>query len=303
MAHTHLHTNNTPHSVAPAHARLMRLASYASVGVALLLLSGKAVAWWLSDSLAMFSSLTDSLFDVVVSVMNLIAVRYALKPADDDHRFGHTAIEDIMGLAQFVFIVASMVLIILQSIERLANPQPLTHELFGIVVSAASMLITIALVMFQTHVARVSGSLIIAADRMHYVGDILFNASVMLALFLTWKFGLYEADGVIAIIIAASVIISTFSIGRRAFDNLMGREMPDSEKQKIIDLLTALPEIRGYHNLRTRYMGMKPIIQMHIDIPDSLSFHEAHEVTEHVEAEILALFPGAEVIVHPDPVA
>ncbi len=249
----------------------------------------------------MLSSLTDSLFDVLSSLMNLFAVRYALKPADDDHRFGHSSIEDIAGLSQAAFIVASMLIIMLQAAERLFNPHPLTQPDIGLWVSAVAMLATVGLVVFQTMVTRRTGSLIIASDRLHYVGDILFNAGVMLAFFLSKQFGWSWIDPAIAIIIAAVVLYSSREIGLRAFNNLMNHEMPDAEKEKIISIIQAIPEIGDHHNLKTRYSGTKAFIQMHIDIDGNLGFRAAHDITERLENALLDAFPGAEVIIHPDP--
>lgn len=277
-------------------------ATYASVAVALVLLMAKIVAWWSTESMAMLSSLTDSLFDALTSVINLIAVRYALKPADDDHRFGHTSIEDIAGLAQFAFISASMLLIILQSVERLFNPHPLEKEIVGIYVSLGAIALTSMLVLYQGFVARKTRSLIIAADRLHYAGDVLFNGGVLVALYLSMHYGIIWADPVMAIGIAVVILYSAREIGIRAFNNLMNREMPDTEKDKILKLVQAIPEIISVHQMKTRYSGAKPFIQMHIDIPDTLGFVAAHAITERLEEALLAAFPEAEVIIHPDPV-
>jgi ferrous-iron efflux pump FieF len=308
MPHSDFHAHST--SIAPERrgavyeeqARLMRLATAASVTIAMALVLLKAVAWWLSDSLAMLSSLTDSFFDVLTSLMNFIALRYALKPADDDHRFGHTRIEDIVGLVQCAFIMASMLIIILQSAERLSNPVPLEHGRLGIIVSLIAMGATAMLVAFQTYVARRTRSLIVAADRLHYLGDVLFNLGVILALILTYHLGWLWADPAIAMAMALAIIWSSRHLGLRAYHNLMDREMPDDEKVKIYELLKTMPEIREFHKLKTRYAGNKPFIQMHVGMDRTLGFHEAHDIVDRLEKKLEEIFPGAEVIIHPDPV-
>jgi ferrous-iron efflux pump FieF len=308
MPHSHYHAHST--SIAPEQrgavyaqqARLMRLAAYASVTMAVALVLLKAVAWWMSDSLAMLSSLTDSFFDVLTSLMNFVALRYALKPADDDHRFGHTRIEDIVGLAQCAFIVASMLIIILQSAERISNPVPLEHGMLGIIVSLIAMTATALLVAFQTYVTRRTRSLIVAADRLHYVGDVLFNLGVIIALVLTYQFGWLRADPVIAMVMALAIIWSSRHLGLRAYHHLMDREMPDDEKVKIYELLKTMPDIREFHKLKTRYAGNKPFIQMHVGIAAQMSFHQAHDIVDMLERRLEEIFPGAEVIIHPDPV-
>lgn len=283
-------------------ARLMKLATYASVTVATFLLSAKLYTWWKTDSLAMLSSFTDSVFDVVTSVINLLAVRYALKPADDDHRFGHTSIEDIAGLAQCAFIFAGMALIVLQSVERLTNPHTLLeHPELGVGVSLAGMVLTTLLVVFQTYVTRRTKSLVVAADRLHYAGDVLFNLGVLVAFVLSSYLGFAWADAAIAIVIAVIVLWSNRTIGIRAFNNLMDREMPDEEKKHLLALIDGAEGILGYHNLKTRYSGTKPFIQLHVDMDAKLNFREAHTIIDALEKRILGAFPGADVIVHPDP--
>lgn len=304
MGHGHHHHHHAPGEL-PEGSRaavLMKRATMASSIMAATLVLAKLVAWWWTDSLAMLSSLTDSLFDTLTSLLNLVAVRYALKPADDDHRFGHTSIEDIVGLAQCAFISASMLIIILQSLERLSSPQPMAHEAIGIGVSAVGMLFTIVLVTYQSYVARVTKSLVVSADRLHYAGDIAFNLGVMASLYVGAHYGWTWADPVTALIIAGLVLWSSRTIGIRAFHNLMDREMPEEEKAKINAVLAQHPQIRGIHKMKTRYSGNKPFIQMHAEIPAGLSFLEAHTIIDQLETALLAIFPEAEIIIHPDPV-
>ncbi|MFZ4541245.1 MAG: cation diffusion facilitator family transporter [Rickettsiales bacterium] len=302
-AHDHGHIHPSPNLPA-GHARLMRIASYASVTVAAILLTTKLVAWWMTDSLAMLSSFTDSVFDVLMSVVNMLAVRYALKPADDDHRFGHTSIEDLAGLAQCAFIFSAMAMIILQALERLSgNNETLENPALGIGVSLLGIGLTSVLVVYQTYVTRRTNSLVIAADRMHYVGDILFNLGVIIAFVLSSWGGYGGADAAIAIIIALLVLRSTWPLGVRAFNNLMDREMPDADKKIITNLIDTMPDIKGYHNLRTRYSGAKAFVQLHIDVDSTLNFKQVHAITDRLERSIINAFPAADVIVHPDPVS
>lgn len=299
--HSHGHAD-APVTCPQEYARLVRMASYASVTVALILVLAKGAAWWVSDSLSMLSSVTDSLFDMVTSAVNFIAVRYALKPPDEDHRYGHTGIEDIAGLAQFLFIVGSMVVIVLQSVERLFHPQPLQHEMLGIAVTVAAIVLTSGLVSFQTYVARKTRSLVIASDRMHYASDVLFNLGVLLAFGCSYFWETQWADPAFALAIAAVVLYHTREIGVRAFNNLMNREMPEEDKERIREAIRSIAEIERYHTLKTRYLGAKAIVQFRVDLSRALSFEAAHAVTHRLEVAIMELFPGAEVIVHADPV-
>lgn len=113
-----------PHESRFPHARLLCLATLASLGVAVTLVIGKAIAWWLSGSVSLLAGLTDSLLDSAASLLNLLAVHYSLRPADDDHRYGHGKAEALAGLAQAMFIGASAVLVAIQAVEQLRDPQP-----------------------------------------------------------------------------------------------------------------------------------------------------------------------------------
>jgi ferrous-iron efflux pump FieF len=304
----HHHTHHAPHPDAAIggamgdYARLVRLASYASVLVALILVLAKGIAWWVSDSLAMLSSLTDSFFDLLTSAVNFIAVRYALKPPDDDHRYGHTGIEDIAGIVQFLMIVGSLAVIGLQSVERLFNPHPLQREILGMAVTGFSLVLTSALVVLQTYVTRKTRSIVIASDRMHYLSDLLFNLGVLTAFGCSYFWGIAWADPVLALMIVALVLYHTREIGIRAFNNLMNREMPDSDKARIQEVIAGIAEVQHYHTLKTRYLGAKAIVQVRIDLARDLAFEEAHAITHRLELAIAALFADAEVIVHADPV-
>ncbi|KHL71573.1 ferrous iron transporter, partial [Pseudomonas putida] len=136
--------------ITPAeHQRLLRLATRASLAVACILVLSKAVAWWQSGSVSLLAGLTDSALDAVASFLNLLAVHYALRPADDDHRFGHGKAEALAGMAQAVFIGVSAVLIGVQAAERLQSPQPLGDTAIGIGVMLLSLVLTLALLALQ----------------------------------------------------------------------------------------------------------------------------------------------------------
>jgi ferrous-iron efflux pump FieF len=282
-------------------ARLMRLATYASVGVAGVLIAAKLFAWLATDSVSMLSTLLDSVLDAAASLINLFAVRHALTPADREHRFGHGKAEPLAALGQSAFVAGSAVLLIVEVVRRLWRPHPIENGDLGIAVMVGSILLTVVLVIFQRHVVRKTGSLAISADRLHYLGDVLVNGGVILALVLTELLGWPLIDPVFGAIIAAYILHTAWSIARSSFDMLMDRELPDDERQKIRAIATAHPEVKALHELRTRASGPSIFIQFHLEMDGGMSLYEAHRVADQVEEEILAAYPGAEVIIHQDP--
>jgi ferrous-iron efflux pump FieF len=282
-------------------ARLMQAATYASVGVACTLIVVKLVAWLLSDSVSLLSTLIDSLLDAAASMLNLLAVRHSLTPADREHRFGHGKAEPLAALGQSAFIAGSAIFLVIQAGHRIVVPRPLEHTDIGIGVMLFAIVVTFALTRFQAYVVRKTGSVAIQADSLHYVGDLLVNGTVIVALLLVSELGFLYADPLFGIAIAGYIIWNAWQIARGAYDMLMDRELPDEERQRIERIVRAHPQVMDMHDLRTRTSGRQSFIQVHIEMDGGLSLYRAHEIADQVEAELQAAFPEAEVIIHQDP--
>jgi ferrous-iron efflux pump FieF len=279
----------------------MRWATYASVATALLLISAKVVAYVLTDSVSLLSTLLDSLLDAAASVVNLLAVRQSLTPADREHRFGHGKAEPLAALGQSTFIAGSAVFLLVQAVNRLVSPHPVTHAGVGLAVMAFSIAATLLLVLFQRFVIRRTGSLAIKADSLHYASDLIVNASVVLALALVAAYGWQRVDSIFGAAIGLYIIYTAWQIARGALDMLMDRELPDEDRQRIRSIATANPGVGAVHDLRTRSAGQTVFVQMHLEVDGKLTLAEAHTIADAVEAEICAAYPGAEVIIHEDP--
>lgn len=282
-------------------ARLMRRATYAAVTVAVTLVVIKTVAVYMTGSVAMLGTLFDSLLDGAASLLNLVAVRHSLTPADDEHRFGHGKAEALAGMGQSIFICASAGFIGYEAILRFLDPRPLDNSLPGIVVTAIAIVVTLALVAFQRRVVARTGSLAIEADSTHYRGDLLMNLSAMAALFLSGVLGLHWADPLGGILIAGLIAYSAARIALGAYDQLMDRELTDADRERIAAIAKSHPEVVGVHDLRTRASGTRAFIQLHLELDRAISLMKAHVISDDVEARIVEAFPDAEVIIHQDP--
>ncbi len=287
-------------SVSAEHARLLRRASGAALAVALFLALSKAVAWWLSGSVSLLAGLTDSLLDGAASLINLLAVHYSLRPADDDHRYGHGKAEALAGLGQAAFIGVSALLVGAQGVDRLLHPQPLGAPLVGIVVIVVSLLLTAALLAYQRHVVRLTGSTAIRADSLHYRSDLLLNLSILVALVLA-SYGWARLDAIFGIAIAFYILWSAASILREAAAVLMDTELSPEIGEDMQRLARTVPGVLGCHDLRTRISGTRWFVQLHLELPGELSLSRAHALCDEVEAAIKAHYPRAEVLVHADP--
>jgi ferrous-iron efflux pump FieF len=284
-------------------SHLMRLATYASVATAVILILAKLIAWFVSDSVSILATLVDSSLDVLASVINLFAVHHALQPADREHRFGHGKAEALAGLGQSMFITGSAGILLLQGISRLLDPQPLEKGLeLGIAVMLLSVAATLILLSFQRYVIRRTDSMAIKADALHYKTDLLTNGSVIIALILT-SYGWHHVDPLFAIAIALYILHSAWHIMRGAIDLLMDHELPDEDRERIKTLINNDPQALGHHDLRTRRSGNRIFVQLHLELDEKLSLKQAHAIADKLEHQVADLFDEAEVIIHEDPVA
>ena len=282
-------------------ARLMRLATYASVSVASVLVATKIFEWVMTDSVSLLSTLMDSLLDVAASVLNLIAVHHALQPADEEHRFGHGKAEALAGLGQAAFISGSAAFLLIEAGQRIFNPKTIDNSEIGIAVMVVAIVLTVILVAFQRYVVRKTGSLAISADSLHYQSDVLVNASVIVSLLFVTRLGWTLADPLFAIAIAGYILWGAWRIAYGALNVLMDHELPDEDRQRICAIAMNHPEVQAIHDLRTRSAGTQIFIQLDLEMDGDLNLRDAHAVAVQVMIELADAYPNAEVFVHQDP--
>ena len=286
------------------HDRLNLSAGVASVCVALTLIAAKLWALFQTGALSVAATLADSALDLAMSLGALAAITYAARPADDDHAFGHSAAEDLAALGQCLFILFSAALIGGAGAQRLAHPAPAApaSEGAGIAVMALSIGLTLALVGWQRHVARATGNRVVAADSLHYIGDLVPAIGAIGALWASRRFGAGWVDPVVAIGAALLMAHGALRIGRDAWDALMDRAV-DSETVAAIEAIARdFPGLRGHHDLRTRRSGGRIFVNLHIELDGTQSLHEAHAIGAALKRAILTRVPRADVIIHKDPV-
>ena len=279
----------------------MRNAALASLLVALFLVSIKAAAYFASNSVAMLASLADSALDLFTSGINMFAIHQALSPADAEHRFGHGKAEPLAGLAQGAFIAGSAVFLVVEGVQRLMAPQPLDHSLEALIVMFVAIAAAIGLILYERHVITKTGSVAVAADATHYFGDLVSNVGVVVAILLSTRLGWTIADPIIALFVAAVLVASAWNVFRASFDQLMDRELPDADRDRIVEIVKRHEAVRALHELKTRQAGGSVFIQVHLELDGKMSLARAHAISDQVEQAICAAFPNAEVIIHQDP--
>ncbi len=288
-------------AAAAANGRLVKAAGAASVTVAITQIALKLWAWRATDSVALLSSLADSLLDLFASVVTLLAVRAALEPPDSEHRFGHGKAEGVAGIAQAVIVALSALYVAARAVERLIEPEPLESLDLGVAVMVVALAITLALVAFQQLVVRRTGSLAIQADSVHYRADLLTGLAVLAALYLNQRFAWQAADPLLALVIVGIILASVWKIARQSLDVLLDRELEPAVRRRIREIARAHPEVRGVHDIRTRSSGTHEFLQFHLELDPRLPLIDAHRIMEEVESELKRSFPSAQVLIHADP--
>lgn len=296
---SHCHCEATP-IIAEKYRKLVMLAGMASVSTAITLMVMKFVVWLFSGSATILASLTDSMIDLGASFINLLALRYALTPADKDHRFGHYKAEALASLSQAAFICGSALLLIINGYDRLVKPQEVSYVDIAIYVSIASIVLTLLLTSFQTYVYKATGSEAIAADRFHYISDIGLNISVIISLVLTYM-GYDWADGLVAILLGLYIMRSSIHIGKVAINTLLDSSLSTEENNEIMKAILSVDGIDSFHDLRTRRAGPQYYVQCHIVLDKNMPLYRAHILANEAEKNILKLFPDADISLHMEP--
>jgi ferrous-iron efflux pump FieF len=292
----------TPGSIdSQARARLTRSAAIASMTVALFLALLKGWAVWRTSSTAMLGSLADTSLDLIASLATLIGVWIAAQPADEEHRFGHGKAEALAAIVQVTLISLSAFGIGIQAVQNLLAGSDTYAARDGIVVSVVAIGATFALLAWQRHVIRRTGSVAIRTDNVHYKSDLALNLAVIAALVLDQYLGLHAADALFGLAITAWLLWGAWHASTEALDHLMDREWPDEKREQFLAVLARHPEIRGVHDLRTRTSGTHDFVQFHMAVDGRLTVADAHRVMDEVEAKLARDFPGVEVLIHPDP--
>jgi len=280
----------------------VKLAAIAATSTALFLVIIKLYAWFETGASAMLASTTDSLLDLFASLMNVIILRFALAPADNEHKFGHGKAESLAGLTQAAFVLGSAILLMINGVDRFIDPKPIVQTNIGIIVTVIAIFVTLALVLLQKQVIKKTSSVAISADAMHYQSDLFLNIGVLLALYLSQGIWL-KADGLFTILVGGYLFWGAGNIIWQSVRHLMDHQLTDEEEQQILAIALKHELVLGVHDLRTRQAGPQRFVQFHLELDDNLSLFQAHAIGEGIEEEIMDKLSPCEVFIHHDPVS
>lgn len=273
-----------------------------SLAVAAVLVVVKVWAWFATGSISLLSSAADALVDLAASVITFIAVRYAERPADRGHRYGHGKAEAVSALIQGLLLAIAAIGLGAESAQRFVMPQPLTEVGLGIWIVIASTVAAFGLVAMQTYVVKRTGSTAIAADRAHYLTDIAVNLAVLAALLLDRYLGWARSDAVGSLAISGYMVWNARGIILHALTQLLDRELGSEDRLRIEQAVIACHGVRGIHDLRTRHGGDRVFVEFHLEVDGAISVAEGHDIGDAAEHTVARLFSEpADVVAHLEP--
>jgi len=280
---------------------LVRSASIASLLVASTLIVLKYYGWVTTTSVSLLGSLADSLIDFLASVFVFVAISYSILPADAKHRFGYGKSEGLAAFVQSLFIGISGIYVCFEAIKRLLNPSQINQPSIAIWIILVSIVLTLALVMYQKYVVKKSKSMAIESDQYHYLTDTFINLSVLFSIVITGWTRFVFIDALVGLLISGVVLYTSVTLLKKSFKILLDQEIQSDDRDRIKEIALDHPKVLGFHDLRTRDTGRKYIIQFHLELDPNMSLLESHEITDEVTDNVLKLYPDSELIIHTDP--
>lgn len=281
--------------------RLKQIATAASVALSVSLMLLKLFASLYTGSLAVLSSLVDSISDIFASLITFVAVRFASQPASRDHRYGYGKAEALSALVQSAFVAGSGVFVIYEGIYRVFHPHPLADAGLGIAVMVISLLATLVLIAFQRYVVKKTNSMAVSADSVHYMVDVATNGSIIASLAAVKFFGIDWFDTAAAVFVSFYLLFNAYKIAKEAISLLLDKELSPDIRKTVAEIVANSSFCRGLHDLRTRDLGGVYMFEFHLELDGSLSLYDAHKLGDIIEFEIKRRYPGAQIIIHQDP--
>lgn len=277
-------------------------ASLFAILSALVLAICKFLTGLVSGSMAVISSALDSLLDVFMSIMNLLAIRKAAKPADREHQYGHGRLEDMAAVVQASVIIATGGAILYKAGEKLLHRSAISYSPADLAVMALSLVFSIAVSQVLRRVGLRTGSQTLLADALHYTSDLYSNSAAIAAIILAYFTGIASFDFIFSVIIGLIIIISALKILRSGITGLMDTRIPQKVEAKIRFIIERTPyPCAGYHKLRSRLAGSNKYIDFHLLICREVSIDKAHQLASDVENKIKESIRTIDVVIHIEP--
>jgi cation diffusion facilitator family transporter len=260
-------------------------------------------------SVSVISEAIHSGVDLIAALIALFAVKKSGKPADEDHPFGHSKVENVSGTVEALLIFVAAGWIIFEASRKLMNPSEMEEPGWGVAVMLISSMANVLVSSRLFAVGKETGSIALQADAWHLRTDVYTSAGVMFGLALVWlgellfpALDLHWIDPIVAICVALLIIKAAYKLTVESAKDLLDASLPQDEEDDIRGQIIAFaPAVRGYHRLKTRKAGASRFVEFHVRVDADMSVVESHHISERITDAIKEHYPGTSVTIHIEP--
>jgi cation diffusion facilitator family transporter len=272
------------------------------IPVSLVVLGLKLAAWWATGSVALLSDGLESLVNVVAAFIAYFVIRYAQRPADDDHQFGHHKAEYLSAVMEGVLIVLAALLIIQEAWPAVMAPQMPDAPWLGLGINALASIVNAVWATILVRVGTTHRSPAMKADGQHIMSDVVTSAGVFVGLVLAVLTGYALLDPLLAILVACNILWQGYKVISHSLGGLMDKALEPEEEAAVRDMITARSAgALGVHDLKSRRAGAVAFIDFHLVVPETMTVGEAHEICDRLEDGIKSVIAGATLAIHVEP--
>ena len=281
--------------------RLFRLL-WLAIAAAIATIALKTTAWLVTGSVGLLSDAAESVVNLVAAVVAMLALRWALKPADEEHAYGHAKAEYFAAGVEGVMIVVAALVIAATALPRLLDPQPIDEAGIGVAISTGASLINLTVGVLLVRAGRQARSIVLEADGRHLLTDVWTSAGVLIAVVLVVLTGWNALDPLIALAVAANIVITGSSLVRRSVQGLMDQGLDKDEQARIAAVLARFERAGiDFHALRTRQAGSRAFVSLHVRVPGAWTVQRGHDTLEEIEDNLRRALPHATIFTHLEP--
>lgn len=282
----------------------INLAKFAwmSIIVSVVVFGMKMAAWWATGSVGLLSDALESTVNIVAAVVALLALRTAMKPADEEHHFGRGKAEYFSASIEGFMILLAALIIVYTAVERIITPRELEQIGWGLTISTIAALVNGGTALILLRAGKLHRSPVLVADGKHLMTDVWTSAGVIVGVGLVVLTGWNRLDGIVALAVGLNIIVTGINLLRSSTAGLMDKALSDEDHLKIVEVLTKYEsdEVK-FHALQTREAGRQRFVSMHVLVPGAWTIQKGHDLSENLEADIIAKLPNTIITTHVEP--
>jgi len=291
-------TESTRH---PQSEDLTRFA-WLSIGAAIATILLKGTAWWVTGSVGLLSDAAESLVNLVAAIVALVALRVAIKPPDRNHNYGHSKAEYFAAAVEGLMIFVAAAVILVASVQRFLDPQPLENVGLGLVVSVVASVLNGSVAWVLLRAGKKHRSITLTADGKHLLTDVWTSVGVIIGVLLVSLTGWERLDPIVGFLVGLNILYTGWGLIRASTAGLMDVSLPAEDNVRIRAIIERFTsDDITFHAFRTRESGHRRFMEMHLLVPGDWTVKRGHDLAEDITDALLTEYPDLRVSMHIEP--